>query len=185
MNRPAITLALLAAACAPREPAPLDGAAGAAAATPDSAQFAGARAALAAYLEASREGSPTRAALDTLARCDGDGGLYLPATMLAAYEVLSAEAQRDLVVGRATVTTVAEQDEDRRNPGRLVARQRVRTDTLEWDVMTVGDDGGWRVCNGLRFGYRLAADSLTRWLPVGASYASARALADSIAAARR
>ena len=45
------------------------------------------------------------------------------------------------------------------------------------------DEHRWVVCNGLRFGYR-GADSLTSWRPEGSSYATARALADSIHAAR-
>jgi hypothetical protein len=72
---------------------------------------------------------------------------------------------------------VAEQDVDRRVPNGFVARQRVRTDVLEWDVIPTDD--GWQVCNGIRFGYR-GADSLTRWLPEGASILTARVLADSV-----
>jgi hypothetical protein len=83
------------------------------------------------------------------------------------------------VVARASVTTVAEQDVDRRSFERFVARQRVRTDVLEWDVIPTGE--GWQVCNGIRFGYR-GADSLTSWLPAGTSIATARALADSVRA---
>jgi len=63
-----------------------------------------------------------------------------------------------------------------------VARLRVRSDTLEWDLLRA-ESGEWVVCNGLRFGLA-APDSLTSWRPAGASAASARALADSLAARR-
>jgi len=43
----------------------------------------------------------------------------------------------------------------------------------------VPTDGGWMVCNGIRFGYR-GADSLARWTPEGSSYTPALKLADSI-----
>ena len=71
--------------------------------------------------------------------------------MLATYELLPASARADTVVGRAVVTTVAEQDVDRQHPGYFVARLRVRSDTLEWDVLR-SESGDWIVCNGLRFG---------------------------------
>ena len=102
--------------------------------------------------------------------------------MLATFTMLPATARADTVVGRAVVTTVAEQDVDRRHPGYFVARVRVRSDTLEWDVLRT-NAGDWVVCNGLRFGLD-APDSLTTWRPDGASAAAARALADSIAGRR-
>jgi len=102
--------------------------------------------------------------------------------MLAAYELLPATTRADTVVGRALVTTVAEQDMDRQHPGWFVARLRVRSDTLEWDLLRA-ESGEWVVCNGLRFGLA-APDSLTSWRPAGASAASARALADSLATRR-
>jgi hypothetical protein len=102
--------------------------------------------------------------------------------MLATFELLPATSRADTVVGRAVVTTVAEQDADRVHPGYFVARLRVRRDTLEWDVLR-SESGGWVVCNGLRFGLT-APDSLTAWRPTGASSAAARALADSIATER-
>jgi hypothetical protein len=103
--------------------------------------------------------------------------------MLAAFTLLPFETRGDTLVGRAEVVTVAEQDVDRRAVDRFVARQRVRSDVLEWDVLP-NDDGRWVVCNGLRFGYR-GTDSLTTWRPDGASYATARELADSVLAVRR
>jgi len=97
--------------------------------------------------------------------------------------LLPFELRGDTIVGRAEVVTVAEQDLDRRATDRFVARERVRTDVLEWDVLSVDADH-WVVCNGLRFGYR-GVDSLTTWRPEGASYTTARRLADSIAAVSR
>ena len=134
------------------------------------------------FLSASRESSPDRAALDTLTACGDAGNAYFPSTVLAAFTLLPFEAHGDTVVGRAEVITVAEQDIDRRVAQRFVARERVRTDVLEWDIIPT-DEGGWVVCNGLRFGY-VGADSLTTWRPDGASYSTARKLADSIAAVR-
>jgi hypothetical protein len=148
---------------------------------PDSATMREAARALAAFLEASREGSATRSALPRLTSCP-TGDAPAPGPMLAAYEVLPAAMRGDTVVGRAVVTTVAEQDVDRQHPGYFIARLRVRRDTLEWDVLRV-ESGDWVVCNGLRFGLT-APDSLTTWRPSGAAAASARALADSLAARR-
>jgi hypothetical protein len=100
--------------------------------------------------------------------------------MLATFEILPAATRADTVVGRAVVTTVADRDVDRQHPGYFIARVRVRSDTLEWDVLRA-ESGDWVVCNGIRFGLD-APDSLTAWRPNGASAAIARALADSIRA---
>jgi len=102
--------------------------------------------------------------------------------MLAAYELLPPRARADTVIGRAVVTTVAEQDVDRRHPGYFVARVRVRAGTLDWDLVRSGA-GAWVVCHGLSFGMT-APESLAEWRPSGASRASARSLADSISASR-
>ena len=150
---------------------------------PDSATLIAARHVLRVFLDASRESTPDPVTLDTLGVC-GDGGTsFFPSTVLAAYSLLPFESRGDTIVGRAEVVTVAEQDIDRRVANRFVARQRVRSDVLEWDVVPDAD-GRWTVCNGLRFGYR-GVDSLTTWRPDGATYQSARRLVDSIAAARR
>lgn len=150
---------------------------------PDSSAVRVAQLVLRAYLDASRETSLDPVALDTLAAC-GDGSQpYFPTTMLAGYSLLPPEFRGDTVIGRAEVVTVAEQDIDRRARDRFVARERVRSDVLEWDVYS-DDSGRWVVCNGLRFGYR-GVDSLTTWRPDGASYEHALHLADSIAEARR
>ena len=150
-------------------------------APPDSTTLAHAALALTAYLDASREGSPTRDSLPRMTACP-EGGSRAPGPMLAAFEILPATARADTVVGRAVVTTVADQDVDRQHPGYFVARIRVRSDTLEWDVLRT-ESGDWVVCNGLRFGLD-APDSLTVWRPDGASAATARALADSIGTRR-
>ena len=99
--------------------------------------------------------------------------------MLAAFALLPSTVRADTVVGRAVVTTVADQDVDRQHPGYFVARLRVRSDTLEWDLLRSAS-GDWAVCNGLRFGLT-APDSLTTWRPAGASISRARALVDSVA----
>ena len=144
---------------------------------PDSSEVAAAEAALSAFLDASREGSPSRSRVPSLTACDV-GDVAPPGPMLARFELLEPSFRGDTIVGRAVVTTVAEQDVDRIHPGYFVARQRVRSDTLEWDVLR-GDSGEWVVCNGLHFGLT-APDSLTTWRPAGASAATARMLADSI-----
>jgi len=146
---------------------------------PDSATIVEANRGLEAFLEASREGSTTREALPGLTRCPGGGG-PVPGPMLAKYVLLPGALRADTIVGRALVTTVAEQDVDRQHPGYFVARVRVRSDTLEWDLLQT-ETGSWVVCNGLGFGLT-APDSLTTWRPNGASAATARALADSLAA---
>ena len=148
---------------------------------PDSSALRAATSALGAYLDASREGSATREQLAELTSCPG-GADQAQGPMLAAFQLLPATSRADTVVGRAIVTTVAEQDVDRVHPGYFVARLRIRRDTLEWDVLR-SESGGWAICNGLRFGLT-APDSLTAWRPTGASAARARALADSIAAER-
>lgn len=135
------------------------------------------------FLDASREGSTTRDSLAALTVCGDDNGTpYFPTTLLAGYSLLPFDMHGDTVVARASVVTVAEQDVDRRS-SRFTARQRVREDLLEWDVIPADEPGKWVVCNGLRFGY-FGADSLTTWRPDGASYASSLALVDSIVKAR-
>ena len=150
---------------------------------PDSSAFLTAEHTLIAYLDASRETTLNPAALDTLTACGDGGQSYFPTTILAGYSLLPSEFRGDTIIGRAEVVTVAEQDIDRRAQDRFVARQRVRSDVLEWDVYA-DESGRWVVCNGLRFGYR-GVDSLTTWRPDGASYESAMRQADSIAEARR
>lgn len=148
---------------------------------PDSATMVAATEALRQFLDASREGSSTRASLARLTAC-AEGNDSPPGPMLASFELLPSTARADTVVGRAVVTTVADQDVDRQHPGYFVARLRVRSDTLEWDVLR-SESGDWTVCNGLRFGLT-APDSLTTWRPNGASSAAARAIADSVGARR-
>lgn len=180
--RAARCLLLIAAACT-REPdvgnvADDSAAAPAVAATPpDSADVQAAEAALTSFLDASREGSETRSQLPSLTSCSA-GDAPPPGPMLARFELLEPTFRADTIVGRAVVTTVADQDIDRIHPGYFVARLRVRSDTLEWDVLR-GSSGEWVVCNGLHFGLT-APDSLTAWRPAGASAASARAVAESI-----
>ncbi len=148
----------------------------------DSATLTTATHVLRQFLQASRESTLNATAVDTLSACGDSGQSYFPTTVLAAYTLLPFESRGDTIVGRAEVVSVAEQDIDRRTPNHFVARQRVRNDVLEWDVIRV-DDAHWAVCNGLRFGYR-GVDSLTTWRPDGASYTSMHALADSIAKSR-
>lgn len=189
-SRHAVTLGLTfgTVACAPEPPSRVDTTVASVEVAPialraDSATLARATAALAAFLEASREGSTTRSELARLVACPGsDVTSAVAGPMLAAYELLPPRARADTVIGRAVVTTVAEQDVDRRHPGYFVARVRVRADTLEWDLVPAGD-GAWAVCHGLSFGLT-APDSLIEWRPSGASRATARAMADSIAASR-
>ncbi|MEO7363776.1 MAG: hypothetical protein ABI120_25820 [Gemmatimonadaceae bacterium] len=149
----------------------------------DSATVQSAERSLRSFFNASREGSATHDSVPILTACGDDGGnSYFPTTLLAGYTLLPFDQHGDTVVARASVVTVAEQDIDRRS-SRFMARQRVREDVLEWDVIPTDTPGQWVVCNGLRFGY-LGADSLTTWRPEGASYRTARALVDSIVKAR-
>ena len=149
----------------------------------DSAAVRTAQSVVRHFLDASREGSATHDSLAALTQCgDGSGESYFPTTLLAGYSLLPFDMHGDTVVARAAVVTVAEQDVDRRS-SRFIARQRVREDVLEWDVIPTEDAKHWVVCNGLRFGY-YGADSLTTWRPDGASYATARNLVDSIVRAR-
>ena len=149
----------------------------------DSAAVKSAEGTLRSFFNASREGSATHDSLPILTACGDDGGTsYFPTTLLAGYSLLPFDMHGDTVVARASVVTVAEQDVDRRS-SRFTARQRVREDVLEWDVIPTDEPGHWVVCNGLRFGY-LGADSLTTWRPQGTSYKTARALVDSIVRAR-
>ena len=149
----------------------------------DSVAVKSAEASLRSFFNASREGSTTRDSLAALTACGDDGGeSYFPTTLLAGYSLLPFDMHGDTVVARASVVTVAEQDIDRRT-SRFIARQRVREDVLEWDVIPTDEPGQWVVCNGLRFGY-MGADNLTTWRPEGASYKTALALVDSIVKAR-
>jgi len=180
-----VGLAMFVVACSRGRDAGRDSAAGAIAAVPpvavtppDSLALRAGSQALADFLDASREGSPTRDRLGALTACP-DGDVVAQGPMLAKFELLPPAWRADTVVARAVVTTVAEQDVDRIHPGYFIARMRVRRDTLEWDVLRT-ESGDRVVCNGLRFGLT-APDSLTAWRPNGASAAAARALADSIA----
>lgn len=182
----ALVVAVAVVACA-RDRAPRGDSADAAAPVtavpvtpPDSAELTAATNALGQFLAASREGSPIRDEVARLTACP-EGSGPTPGPMLATYELLAASSRADTVVGRAIVTTVAEEDADRQHPGYFIARLRVRRDTLEWDVLR-SDSNEWVVCNGLHFGLT-APDSLTAWRPSWASAAVARALADSIATA--
>ena len=179
----ALTLLSMSACAGDATPAVVHDARAIASAPPDSAVVAVAERVLRTFLDASRETTPDPVALDSLGACGDDGQSYFPSTLLAGFTLLPFEARGDTIVGRAEVVTVAEIDVDRRAGNRFIARERVRSDVLEWDVIPL-DAGKWVVCNGLRFGAR-GVDSLTTWRPDGASYAHARQLADSIAAVRR
>lgn len=154
----------------------------------DSARVTQAEQALAAWLDASQESGATvrdLAKADSLAACGDGGGAYFPSMLLADYQLRASAMRGDTVVARAEVVTVAEQDIDRRADG-FIARERVRRDVLEWDLVPRAasqHEPGWAICNGLRFGYR-GADSLTTWRPEGSSWQSARRLADSVRATR-
>lgn len=141
----------------------------------DSSSVRDAEAAFTAWLDRSLERADAMPSLPD-GVCD-DGGGSFPSPLLASYAVMPSQMRGDTIVARASVTTVAEQDIDRRVQNRFTARQRVRTDVLEWDV--IPSDTGWLVCNGIRFGYR-GADSLTTWSPQGADLGTARVLADSV-----
>ncbi len=137
-----------------------------------------ASAALAAFLDASIGAElPTDAAL-AHAACGLGTEPVFPTELLAAYEITGRSARGDTVVVRASVVTAAEQNADRRQPGRYVGSVRERRGEWEWDVVRAGD--GWRVCAGPTFGLH-APDELTTWRPDGASAAAARELAGRIA----
>lgn len=82
-----------------------------------------------------------------------------------------ADMQREGRVGAAFGTSTTS------FPSPLLTSWTIGSSGLERDVRRTDD--GWMVCNGIRFGYR-GADSLTRWIPEGSSYARAWALADSV-----
>ncbi len=154
----------------------------------DSGRVRDAERALTTWLDASRESRTAErdaSRADSLAACPDGGGAYFPSMLLADYRLRASAMRGDTVVARVEVVTVAEQDIDRRANG-FIARERVRRDLLEWDLVpTVAsqEEPGWAICNGLRFGYR-GADSLTTWRPEGSSWQSARRLADSVRATR-
>ena len=179
----ALTLLSMSACAGDATPAVVHDARAIASAPPDSAVVAVAERVLRTFLDASRETTPDPVALDSLGACGDDGQSYFPSTLLAGFTLLPFEARGDTIVGRAEVVTVAEIDVDRSAGNRFIARERVRSDVLEWDVIAL-DAGKWVVCNGLRFGAR-GVDSLTTWRPDGASYEHAKLVADSIAAVRR
>ena len=134
--------------------------------------------ALTMYLEESRErAAKASVPFDSLVTCQIGDGMYQPIELLATYQVLDAVGTGDTLEVRAVVTTVAEEDGSPRQYERFVATQRVKTDTATWRVAK--HLGGWRVCEGPQFG-AYGSDALTTWSPSGASYQSARQLADSI-----
>jgi hypothetical protein len=129
------------------------------------------------FLNASRDGySGARIVWDTIMGCDPPKEPAFPLTMLARFSVLPSGMRGDTVVASAAVVSVAEQNEDERRPGRYIAMQRVRTDTLEWDVVPDQASGRWLVCNGIQFGF-VGSDSLTIWRGQATSALMARELA--------
>jgi hypothetical protein len=173
-------LAGMVAACASRSESPADNA--------DSADGQASRAvspnsdptsALVAFLEASREGAPKSATpFDSLVTCQIGDGMYQPIQLLATYHPMGTEGAGDTVSIGARVTTVAEEDGSPTHPDRFVAIQRIKTETQRWRVART-PAGGWRVCSGPQFG-PYGSDRTTTWQPAGASYTSARRLADSV-----
>ena len=137
-----------------------------------------ASAALAAFLDASiGADAPTPAQL-AHAACGLGAEPVFPTELLAAFAITGRSGRGDTVVVRASVVTAAEQNADRRLPGRYVGSVRERRGEWEWDVVRAPN--GWRVCAGPTFGLH-APDTLTTWRPDGASAAAARALAARIA----
>ena len=135
--------------------------------------------ALVAFLEASREGAPASALpFDSLVTCQIGDGMYQPIQLLATYHVVPTAAIGDTVSIAARVTTVAEEDGSPTQSNRFVAIQRIKTETQQWRVART-QSGRWRVCFGPQFG-AYGSDGLTSWQPAGASYKTARRLADSI-----
>ena len=130
-------------------------------------------------MEASREGSgPSSVPFDSLVTCQIGDGMYQPIEVLATYEVLGVAGVGDTVEVQAHVTTVAEQDGSPTNYDGYVAVQRIKTDTRTWRVARTSN-GQWRVCFGPQFGF-YGNDRTTSWSPSGASYKTAKQLADSI-----
>ena len=143
----------------------------------DSATIRMASRAFTGFLEGSKEGYKGRLVQwDTLFGCDPSSEPAFPITMLATYGVLPFALRGDTVVAQAEVVSVAEQEQDQRRQGRYVANQRVRYDTLEWDVVHDTASGRWLVCNGVRFGF-VGTDSQTVWRSLRGSFQSARSLA--------
>ena len=137
------------------------------------------KSALIAFLEASRDGAPKSASpIDSLVTCQIGDGMYQPIELLATYHLLATEGAGDTVSIGARVTTVAEEDGSPTQPARFVAIQRITTETQQWRVARTAA-GAWRVCSGPQFG-TYGSDSTTTWEPAGASYTSARRLADSV-----
>ena len=135
--------------------------------------------ALVAFLEASREETPKSASpVDSLVTCQMGDGMYQPIQLLATYHLLATEGAGDTVAIGGRVTTVAEEDGSPSHPNRFVAIQRIKTETQRWRIART-PGSGWRVCSGPQFG-TYGSDRTTTWQPVGASYKSARQLADSV-----
>ena len=174
------TLTGLLAACGSRSAAQADNAGSSQVhASRNSSPNNDARNALVAFLEASRESTPKSVLpFDSLVTCQIGDGMYQPIQLLATYHVLSTAGVGDTVTVSARVTTVAEEDGSPTRASRFVAIQRIKTETQEWRVARTRS-GKWRVCFGPQFG-AYGSDGVTTWQPAGASYTSARKLADSV-----
>ena len=139
----------------------------------------GAEATLVKFLDASREGySSSHAVADSLRGCQMADGMYLPIEMLATFHVIDSQRLGDTLSARAEVVTVAEEDGDPHRPSLFVATQRVKYDTARYKVIPA-NNGRWVLCEGPQFG-SWGSDATTKWQPAGASYATARKLADSL-----
>jgi hypothetical protein len=121
---------------------------------------------------------------DSLVACDWKTDSVLA---LATSNVLSADQRGDTVYASAAVLTVAEEHAVPGVAGRWDATLRTRRDTLQFKMVKGSETSVLGVCgysdegyDFIRHGYDVPGSSARRWRPVGASYARARQLVDSI-----
>jgi hypothetical protein len=121
---------------------------------------------------------------DSLVACDWKTDSVLA---LATSNVLTADQRGDTVYAAAAVLTVAEEHAVPGVADKWDATLRTRRDTLHFKMVKGSETGGWGVCgysdegyDFIRHGYDVPGGSARRWRPVGASYAKARQLVDSI-----
>jgi hypothetical protein len=151
------------------------------AAATDEANIALAQSTVAQYLEAVREGHQGSSAIaDSLRGCQMADGMYQPIEVLASYRLLGRPTMSaDTVTVRAEVITVAEEDGSPSTLDRFVAVQRVRRDTVTYQLTSDSTVRRWVLCTGPQYG-RWGSDAKTDWRPRGASGITARTLADSV-----
>jgi hypothetical protein len=180
-----VAVAILASGCGPPANSAVKGAGAvetsSALSEPANEDDENARAALDAFLEASRVTS-IGTVPDSLVSCDPEG-LSERRFALANFRVLESRVRHDTASVSAEVVSVAEEHGHPHDAARYVMVQRISVDTLHWTLLR-RVASRWGVCyysrEGVDFIRPGTLDEKTEWTPAGSSWSAVIALADSV-----